>query len=375
MCPHTRILNRWCSVSPPTHVAASPSEPIGTNSSAPGAAPAAAPASAAAAVVGQYVHRAELAAMRAVLVDDLARFRGLLLLLVLLGSGGLYLAYPLLKSMFVTQTSDVAAQLLDAKDVQAKASVLAKAVVHETLTDEDIAAKAQSFIHAVLSSDDTKGQVRALTDGVVSWVLSDPGVRAQLVVLAVWLLQQPHVQAALVELTQRTVSDPTLRDAVAAAGMAVLQQEAVKGQVLLWLRGLLADDDLRRQGGDYLYAAYKFSVIPSFFSRGAKAAAPHASADEVKPVEVALDLPRLHVHVPELLVDVPRPQVPAELPSASELEDQVEQVPPPAATVPEPAALEVATNATTSRYADMMAVHATVQLRPGSGSSAIEPQP
>lgn len=250
-------------------------------------------------VVGEYVHDAELRVMQATYFKNRHRFRMTLLALGGCIVVGIVVFWPNIKSLFVSETSDVATQLLDAKDLQERASLFARTIVNETLSDDAIHRQADAFLSQLLSSpqtrllvrelvsstlqdESTRTEVKKLVDWVVDWLLHDESVRAQLTDLAVWLVAQDSVRAAVTELSMQTLADAQLQqkatDMSSSVVNATLDDPVVTAHAKTWLTGLFEDPSLRAQGGDYLYAAYKHSITPSFFRGGKHHEAHHEAA-------------------------------------------------------------------------------------------------
>lgn len=84
--------------------------------------------------LGRYYRNKELTVMHAVYMRDPWSFR---ILLAFLGSSvaALFTFYEPLKNQFVSETSEVATQLLSEKDLQLQASVFARTVLDATLKD------------------------------------------------------------------------------------------------------------------------------------------------------------------------------------------------------------------------------------------------
>jgi len=214
------------------------------------------------AAAGDALHHAEVAVMKRLYVQDRNKFRAAVLLAALLLGCGLYFTWPQLKRLFVTETSDVATQLLSGKELQQQASVFAKAVLHETLNDPLIFKEATSFVHTLLTSEATQATIQAViantmrdpatkaelqraSDGLVKWLLADPAIRAQLIELLVWLVAQPYTQTMLIDLVNRSLVDPAFRDFAVGYGASFFQSlfsdEALKASAIQWLWDLLGE--------------------------------------------------------------------------------------------------------------------------------------
>jgi hypothetical protein len=342
-------------------------------------------------VVSGYVSHAEVALMKAMYMEDLSRFRRYLVAAILSVTGATFIFWPQIKSYFVSETSDVASQLLSAKDVQEKASIFAKAVLNETLNDPVIFHEANRFIKQLLTAPETreltmalisstlqdpatKAELQRTTNDLLSWLMKDPGIREQLVALAVWLLIQPDTQRNLIDLTNRSFADPSFQEYGGRYVTDIFKQafrdEPLKSAATKWLLDILSSDDLRRQGGDYLYAAYKNSITPSFLrssgsgspssKRGAdRPEAAHMEGSGTPRPAVVIVEPE-HVPVAPAVVAVPAegPVEPVDAPhgkpsavadpgtvdaaAATEVESEVEDEPHPSV----------------DRYADIMHAHA-----------------
>ena len=262
------------------------------SSSAPSSSPSSAPPhslTVSARAAAETLHHAELALMRRLLIEDVWWFRKLLIGLLLGGGGLTYLLWPDIKKQTTSEVSDVAAAILQDLDVQTQASVLAKAVVSQVLNDPAIASRSSAFVHHLVTSQETqamllsvvrdvlrqpatRAEVQGVVDHSASWLMSDPATRGRLLALTQWLLAEPGTQEKLVQLVNSSLFDPRFQDKAAAAlvsvGHRALDDPGLQAHAVAFLRGVLADPELKKQGGDYLWSAYKYIVTPRMLFKG-----------------------------------------------------------------------------------------------------------
>lgn len=252
-------------------------------------------ARAAAGATGEALHQAEIVLMRRLLIQDVWLFRSVAAGLLLGGASLAYVLWPDIKRQSAEEASEVVTSVLQAEDVQLRASLLAKEVVAQVLNDPGVSALSSSFVQDLVNSPETQAlllrvvsgvlrepNTRREVQGVVSnsaeWLLADGPTRERLLALTQWLIEQPGTQEKLVSLVNSSLFDERFQNASLNALTQVahraLDDPDIHAHAVSFLRGVLADDALKKTGGDYLWGAYKYSITPRWGgANGGKVAA------------------------------------------------------------------------------------------------------
>lgn len=189
-----------------------------------------------AARAAEAMHSAELALMRRLLIRDVWRLRAAAGGVALAAGAATYALWPTIKRGAVEESSGMAAAVLRAEDVQAQAAAFAGALVRTVLEDAP-----------------TRERAAAAAGEVAAGVLEDPAQRARLMGVLVWALAQPDAAEAAARVGATALARADVVQAAAAALTsafhAALDDPSVQAHATSFVRGVLADEGLRRQGG------------------------------------------------------------------------------------------------------------------------------
>jgi hypothetical protein len=150
-------------------------------------------------------------------------------------------------------------------DVQQTASVFAKAIVQQVLTDEEVSRSVSAFLRGLLETP----ALREATLVFLAETLQSEETKKQLQEALLRVLSDPSIRAMAIDLVQNLVRDPSTTLSVLELVAWVLRDESTQRKlhdvVKELLHEVLQDEALRQVAGDALRSTVTYSVTPAFF--------------------------------------------------------------------------------------------------------------
>lgn len=229
----------------------------------------------------------EKSLMNTLKVQNERRFRVGLFVAVVAGALG-YWFYPRVKKKTSSEIASVAGGALEDEEVQKKAEMLAKAVVHTVLNDPTIMKQASNFLVELFKDEHFQRGLREEGLIVSNWIVKrvledpnttkmvvrllgdasrDPAMQKSLLELSYWLLEQEPVRKQLVKLTNGVLVDPAFLQQSAELGMwvshQVLDDVTVYKHSCDFCMSVLSDRSIQDTAGTALWESVKGIVSPS----------------------------------------------------------------------------------------------------------------